>query len=97
MTNKLLLEYLRLGGISQQTVIETLDITYDEWVELTKYQYTLNSSQIALLAKLFEDSEANIRFLTKSPKTQSKKLSDRFHIKTLKVLCTDKIIGTREG
>ena len=87
MTNKLLLEYLRLGGISPQTVIETLGITYDEWVELTKYQYTLNSSQIALLAKLFDDSEGNIRFLTKPPKTQSKKLSDRFHIKALKVLC----------
>ena len=87
MTNKLLLEYLRLGGISPQTVIETLGITYDEWVELTKYQYTLNSSQIALLAKLCEDSEGNIRFLTKSPKTQSTKLSDRFHIKALRVLC----------
>ena len=87
MTNKLLLECLRLSGISPQTVIETLGITYDEWVELTKYQYTLNSSQIALLAKLFEDSEGNIRFLTKPPKPQSKKLSDRFHIKALKVLC----------
>ena len=87
MTNKLLLEYLRLGGISPQTVIETFDITYDEWAELTKYQYTLNSSQIALLAKLFEDSESNIRFLTKTPKTQSKKLSDRFHTTVLKVLC----------
>ena len=87
MTNKLLLEYLRLGGISTQTVIDTIDITYDEWVELTKYQYTLNSSQIALLAKLFEDSEGNIRFLTKTPKPQSKKLSDRFHNKALKVLC----------
>lgn len=72
MTNKLLLEYLRLGEISHQTVIETLGITYDEWAELTQYQYTLNSSQIALLAKLCEDSEGNIRFLTKSPKTQSK-------------------------
>ena len=87
MTNKLLLEYLRLGGISPQTVIDTIDITYDEWVELTKYQYTLNSSQIALLAKLFEDSEGNVIFITKSPKTQSKKLSDRFHNKALKVLC----------
>lgn len=87
MTNKLLLEYLRLGKISPQTIIETLGITYDEWVELTKYQYTLSSSQIALLAKLFEDSEGNIRFLTKPPKTQSKKLSDRFHNKALKVLC----------
>ena len=87
MTNKLLLEYLRLGEISPQTVIETLGITYDEWVELTKYQYTLNSSQVALLAKLFEDSESNIRFLTKTPKPQSKKLSDRFHNKALKVLC----------
>lgn len=87
MTNKLLLEYLRLGGISPQTVIDTIDITYDEWVELTKYQYTLNSSQIALLAKLFEDSEDNVIFITKSPKTQSKKLSDRFHNKALKVLC----------
>ena len=87
MTNKLLLEYLRLGGISPQTVIDTIDITYDEWVELTKYQYTLNSSQIALLAELFEDSEGNIRFLTKTPKPQSKKLSDRFHNKALKVLC----------
>ena len=87
MTNKLLLEYLRLGGISPQTVVDTLDITYDEWVALTKYQYTLNSSQIALLAELFDDSEGNIRFLTKSPKTQSKKLSDRFHNKALKVLC----------
>ena len=87
MTNKLLLEYLRLGGISPQTIIESLDITYDEWVELTKYQYTLNSSQVALLAKLFEDSEGNIRFITKPPKTQSKKLSDRFHSKALKVLC----------
>ena len=87
MTNKLLLEYLRLGGISPQTVIDTIDITYDEWVELTKYQYTLNSSQIALLAKLFEDSEGNIVFLTKTPKPQSKKLSDRFHNKALKVLC----------
>lgn len=87
MTNKLLLEYLRLGGISPQTVIDSLGITYDEWIELTKYQYTLNSSQVALLAKLFEDSEGNIRFLTKSPKTQSKKLSDRFHSKALKVLC----------
>ena len=87
MTNKLLLEYLRLGGISPQTVIDTIDITYDEWVELTKYQYTLNSSQIALLAKLFEDSEGNIRFLTKTPKPESKKLSDRFHNKALKVLC----------
>ena len=87
MTNKLLLEYLRLGGISPQTVIDTIDITYDEWVELTKYQYALNSSQIALLAKLFEDSEGNIRFLTKTPKPQSKKLSDRFHNKALKVLC----------
>lgn len=87
MTNKLLLEYLRLGEISHQAVIETLGITCDEWVELTKYQYTLNSSQIALLAKLCDDSEGNIRFLTKSPKTQSKKLSDRFHIKVLKVLC----------
>ena len=87
MTNKLLLEYLRLSGINPQTVIDTIDITYDEWVELTKYQYTLNSSQIALLAKLFEDSEGNIRFLTKTPKPQSKKLSDRFHNKALKVLC----------
>ena len=87
MTNKLLLEYLRLEGINPQTVIDTIDITYDEWVELTKYQYTLNSSQIALLAKLFEDSESNIRFLTKTPKPQSKKLSDRFHNKALKVLC----------
>ena len=87
MTNKLLLEYLRIGGINPQTVIETLGITYDEWVELTNYQYTLSSSQITLLAKLFEDSEGNIRFLTKSPKTQSKKLSDRFHNKALKVLC----------
>ena len=87
MTNKLLLEYLRLGGISPQTVIDTIGITYDEWIELTKYQYTLNSSQIALLAKLFEDSEGNIRFLTKTPKPQSKKLSDRFHNKALKVLC----------
>ena len=87
MTNELLLEYLRLGGISPQTIIESLDITYDEWVELTKYQYTLNSSQVALLAKLFEDSEGNIRFITKPPKTQSKKLSDRFHSKALKVLC----------
>ena len=87
MTNKLLLEYLRLGGISPQTVIDTIDITYDEWVELTKYQYTLNSSQIALLAELFEDSEGNIRFLTKTPKPHSKKLSDRFHNKALKVLC----------
>ena len=87
MTNKLLLGYLRLGGISPQTVIDSIGITYDEWVELTKYQYTLNSSQVALLAKLFEDSESNIRFITKSPKTQSKKLSDRFHSKALKVLC----------
>ena len=87
MTNKLLLEYLRLGGISPQTVIDTIDITYDEWVELTKYQYTLNSSQIALLAKLFEDSEGNIVFLTKTPKPQPKKLSDGFHNKALKVLC----------
>ena len=87
MTNKLLLEYLRLGGISPQTVIDTIGITYDEWVELTKYQYTLNSSQVALLAKLFEDSEGNVIFITKSPKTQSKKLSDRFHNKALKVLC----------
>ena len=87
MTNKLLLEYLRLGGISPQNVIDSLDITYDEWVELTKYQYTLNSSQVALLAKLFDDYEGNIRFITKSPKTQSKKLSDRFHSKALKVLC----------
>ena len=87
MTNKLLLEYLRLGRISPQTVIDALDITYDEWVALTKYQYTLNSSQIALLAELFEDSEGNIRFLTKTPKPQSKKLSDRFHTKALKVLC----------
>ena len=87
MTNKLLLEYLRLGEINPQTVIETLGITYDEWVELTKYQYTLNSSQVALLAKLFEDSENNIRFITKSPKTQSKKLSGRFRSKALKVLC----------
>ena len=87
MTNKLLLEYLRLGHISQQSVIDTLDITYDEWIQLTKYQYTLNSSQVALLAKLFEDSEGNIRFLTKTPKPQSKKLSDRFHNKALKVLC----------
>ena len=87
MTNKLLLEYLRLGRISPRTVIETLGITCDEWVELTKYQYTLNSSQIALLAKLCEDSESNIRFLTKTPKPQSKKLSDRFHNKALKVLC----------
>ena len=87
MTNKLLLEYLRLGRISHQSVIDTLDITYDEWIQLTKYQYTLNSSQIALLAELFEDSEGNIRFLTKTPKPQSKKLSDRFHNKALKVLC----------
>ncbi len=87
MTNKLLLEYLRLGGISPQTVIETLGITYDEWVALTKYQYTLNSSQIALLAELFEDSEGNIRFITKTQKPWSKKLSDRFHNKALKVLC----------
>ena len=87
MTNKLLLEYLRLGEINPQTVIETLGITYDEWIELTKYQYTLNSSQVALLAKLFEDSEGNVIFITKSPKTQSKKLSDRFHNKALKVLC----------
>lgn len=35
MTNKLLLEYLRLGGISPQTVIETLGITYDEWESST--------------------------------------------------------------
>lgn len=87
MTNKLLLEYLRLGGISPQTVIDTIDITYDEWIQLTKYQYTLNSSQVVLLAKLCEDSESSIRFLTKTPKPQSKKLSDRFHNKALKVLC----------
>ena len=87
MTNKLLLEYLRLGRISHQSVIDTLGITYDEWIQLTKYQYTLNSSQIALLAELFEVSESNIRFLTKTPKPQSKKLSDRFHTKALKVLC----------
>ena len=87
MTNKLLLEYLRLGHISHQSVIDTLDITYDEWVQLTKYQYTLNNSQVALLAELFEVSEGNIRFLTKTPKPHPKKLSDRFHNKTLKVLC----------
>ena len=87
MTNKLLLEYLRLGRISHQSVIDTLDITYDEWIQLTKYQYNLNSSQVVLLAKLCEDSESNIRFLTKTPKPQSKKLSDRFHNKALKVLC----------
>lgn len=87
MTNKLLLEYLRLGDISPKTVRDTIDITYDEWIQLTRYQYTLNSSQVALLAKLFEDSEGNIRFITKPPKTQSKKLSDRFHNKALKVLC----------
>ena len=81
------MEYLRLGHISPQTVIDTIGITYDEWVELTEYQYTLNSSQVALLAKLFDDSESNIRFITKPTKTQSKKLSDRFHNKALKVLC----------